>query len=139
MADQSGPARFQALFESALQDYERKTGITLAQHPLAVDLQDCHSIDDITTLLQGRTQAFSDFRERDRMMKAIKTTVSILNPLSDAASLADVVGLVRQNALIAFSTSLTFFRHHSHLPRQYRLVSVYYWMYVNSRAICRYR
>ena len=108
MADQSGSPRFQALFESALQAYESKTGITLDQHPLAVDLQDCHSIDDITTLLQGRTQAFSDFRERDRMLKAIKATVTILTPLSDAASLA--VGLVRQKALIACSTSLTLFQ-----------------------------
>ena len=53
MTDHSASHRFQALFESALQAYESKTGITLAQHPLAVDLQDCHSVDDITTLLQG--------------------------------------------------------------------------------------
>ena len=38
-------------------------------------------------------------------MKAIKTTVSILTPLSEAASLADAVGLVRQKAPIACSTS----------------------------------
>jgi len=101
MAGQSGSARFQALFESALQVYERKTGITLVQHPLAADLQNCHSIDDITTLLQGRAQAFSDLRERDRMMEAIKTTVSILTPLSDANFLADTVGLVCQKAPMA--------------------------------------
>jgi fungal STAND N-terminal Goodbye domain len=89
MAVQSGYARFQALFESALQAYEETTGIALAQHPLAVNLQ-CHSIDDTTTLLQGRAQAFSDSRQRDRIMRAIKNTVSILNLLSD------VVVLVRQ-------------------------------------------
>ena len=96
MDDKSGSARFQMIFESALQAYERKTGITLAQYPFVVDLQNCHTIDSITTLLQGRTQAFNDFRERDRMMKAIRTTVSILAPLSQAATFADAVGLVRQ-------------------------------------------
>jgi len=107
MADQSGSARFQALFESALEDYEKKTGITLSKHPLAVQLQSCHSEDDITDLLQGRAKAFDIFQEKDRMLKAIKVTVSILTPLSMAASLADAVGLVRQKAQVARSTSLT--------------------------------
>jgi hypothetical protein len=53
MAAQSGSARFQALFESALKDYEKKTGITLSKHPLAVQLQSCHSEHDITDLLQS--------------------------------------------------------------------------------------
>lgn len=101
MSDHSGSARFQELFESALQAYERMTGITLAQHALAVDLQSCHP--------SARLSAFSDFRERDRMMKAIKTTVAILTPVSDAPSLADSVGLVRHKALKACSTSPTFF------------------------------
>src|SRR5579863_3872160 len=100
MADQSGSARFQALYESALRAHEATTGIILAKHPLAVDLQSCHSTDDITTLLQRRVQAFSDFRQTDRMMKAIKNTVSILTRLSNAASLADAVGLVPQEPLM---------------------------------------
>jgi hypothetical protein len=126
-------SRLQALsFESALQAYEMKTGIMLAQHPLAADIQNHQSVDDITTLLQGRAQVFSDFRARDRMMKAIKTTVSLLIPLSDPACLtaSDATDLVRRKALMAYSISLTFFRHHSHLRRQYKLASVYYWMYV---------
>jgi hypothetical protein len=109
MADQSGSHRFQALFESALQAYGRKTGVTLAQHPLAVQLQSCHSVDDITTLLKERAQAFGNFRERDRMMKSIETTVSILTPLSDAAPLVDALGVVCQKALVACFTSLIIF------------------------------
>jgi hypothetical protein len=96
MADQSRSAHFQALFESALKAYERKTGITLAQHPLAVKLQSCHSVEDVTALLLGQAKAFSDFQANNRITKAIETTVSILTPLSDATSLADAVGLVRQ-------------------------------------------
>jgi len=53
MTDQSASARFHALLESALQDYEKKPGITLTDwdDSLAIQLQRCLSIDDITTLL----------------------------------------------------------------------------------------
>ena len=98
MTDQPGPARFQALLESALQDYEKAAGVTLAnwEDSLAIQLQDCHSIDDITTLLQDKTQAFNDLQQRDRIFKSIKATVSIFTPISTAASVADDAGLVRQ-------------------------------------------
>ena len=92
MADQSGSARFQDLFDSALRAYEKKTGFTLAQYPFAIELQNSQSVDDVATLLQGRAQAFSNFRESDRMMKAIRATVSVLTPLDQAASLASAIG-----------------------------------------------
>jgi hypothetical protein len=107
MADQSGSARLQDLFDLALQAYEKKTSIALAQHPLAVNLQNCQSVDDITTLLQSQAQAFNAFRESDRIMRAIKTIVSILAPLSGALSFANAVGSVRQKALRGCFTSLT--------------------------------
>jgi hypothetical protein len=94
MADQSRTTRFQALFESALQAYEKNAGVTLAQHPLVLQLEHCHSADDITTLLQSQAQGVSDLQAGDRIMKSIKKTLSIVVPLSTAASLA--VGLVRQ-------------------------------------------
>jgi hypothetical protein len=106
MTDQSGSAPFQALsFESALQAYRKQTGITLAQHPIAVDLQSRHSVEDVTTLLQGRALAVSDFRERHRMMKAIETTVTHLTPLSDITSLTEAADAVRQTTLMAFDIS----------------------------------
>jgi len=101
MTDQpAASARFQALLESALQDYEKKAGITLAdwEDSLAIQLQRCHSIDDVTTLLQDKTQAFNDLRQRDRIFKSIKATVSILTPISAVASVADDAGLVRQKS-----------------------------------------
>jgi hypothetical protein len=100
---------FRALFESALLGYEEKTGITLADHPLAVQLQSCHSVESITAFLQGQAQAISNIRENDRIMKSIKTSVSILSLLSTADSLADAFDLVRQKAVMACFTSLTGF------------------------------
>jgi len=100
MADHLGSAHFQALFESALQDYVKKTGITLAEHPLAVQLQSCNSVESIDNLVQGQAQAFSNFRESDRIAKSIKMAVSKLITYSAMAFLGDAFGLVRQNALM---------------------------------------
>ena len=131
MAHQSEPARFQALFESALQAYEKRTGLSLAQHPLAIKLQRCHTVEAITGLLQDQAQAFRDLQGIDKIMKSLETTVSMLSKLSSAASLAEAFGLVRQRALMACPTSLKFIYRHSHLPRRFRLVSQSYLTYVS--------
>ena len=112
MTDQPGSARFQALLESALQVYEKKGDIPLVdgEHSLAIRLQDCHSIDDIAALLQYKAQAFDNLQQRDRILKSIKATVSILTPISAVASVADGAGLVRQKVLkpcLAFLTVFT--------------------------------
>jgi len=111
MTDQPASARFQALLESALQDYKKKAGITSAdwENSLAIRLQCCHTIDDMTTLLQDKVQAFDDFRQRDRIFKSINATVSILTPFSTLASAADGAGLVRQKVLTACLAFLTIF------------------------------
>jgi len=101
MTDRSGPPHFQPLFESALQAYKKLTDITLTEHPLAVQLQSCDSAESITTtLLQGEPHAFSNFQEKDRITKSIKTIVSVLTTLSATPSLGDALGLVRQTALM---------------------------------------
>jgi hypothetical protein len=104
MAERPESARFRELFDTALQVYQKQTGIELSkdsEHPLAVQLQSLHSEDDITDLLQGRLNALDKFQQNDRMLKAIKATVSVLTPLSGTVSLADAVGLVRQGTLVA--------------------------------------
>ena len=96
MAYQPESARFQALFEPALQAYEKKAGVSLAQHPLAIKLQNCDSAEAVAGLLQDQARAFNDLQGSDKIMKSIKTTVSILSKLSCTVSLADTFGLVRQ-------------------------------------------
>jgi hypothetical protein len=131
MVDQSSSARCHALFESALQTYEKKTGIKLAEHPLVLQLQSCRSIDDISTLLQNQAQAVNNSQSSDRIMKSIKQTLSILNPLSEATSLADDADLVSQQTPVAGFRSLTaLFRRHLSRLQQYRLVSLSYSMYL---------
>ena len=95
MTGHSGSSRFPELFQSALQDYEKTTNISLAKHPLAERLQDCHSVDSITTFLQDQAREFGDFRGSDRILGSIKNTVSILCMLSDTATLRNAVYFVR--------------------------------------------
>ena len=94
MSDQPGPSRLQVLFQAALQDYERQTGIPLAKHPLAEQLQNCDSVESVTAVLREQTQAFSNFRGRDKVMELLKNTVSVLYKLSATADLGQAIGLV---------------------------------------------
>ena len=130
MTHQPASDRFQALLESALQEYEKQAGVILADRKdsLAIqELQLCHSIDDITTLLQVKTQAFNDVQQRDRTLKSIRATVSILTPISSVTSVADDVGLVGRKVMEACLAFLTcFYRHYSHMRKRYILLSVSY-------------
>jgi hypothetical protein len=94
MSDQLGVSRFQVLFEYALQDYERKTGITLVDHPLAGQLQTCQSAESVTALLQEQTRALSEFRESHKIMRSRKNVVSALSKISAAAALGQDFGTV---------------------------------------------
>ena len=87
MSGQSRPSRFRELFESALQDYEKTTNISLAKHPLAEQLQNHNSVESITTFLQDYARKFDDFPGSDRFMKSIKNIMSILCTLGDSVHL----------------------------------------------------
>ena len=107
MSDQSESFPFQALFESALHDYEKQTGIPLANHPLAGQLQNCQSLESVTTLLQEQARAFSQFRESDKITKSLKTVVLALSRVSATATLGHDIGMVCSRLMTSRSTSLT--------------------------------
>ncbi len=94
MGDQSGSSRFQVLFESALQDYEKQTGITLANHPLAQQLQICQTVESITDLLHEQARALSEYRGCDKIMKSLKSVVSFLSKVASTATLGQHFGMV---------------------------------------------
>ena len=85
MGDQSRSSRFQVVFESALYDYERQTGITLAEHPLARQLQACDAVESITALIREQAWAFSEFRESDKITALLEGVVSFLSRILAAA------------------------------------------------------
>jgi len=85
---------------SALEDYEKLTNISLAEHPLAKQLESCHSVESISSLLQDHARAFSELPGSDRILKSIRSIVSFLFKLSATAALCDNIGLVRQKTLM---------------------------------------
>jgi len=91
MAHQSGSSHLRGLFDAALQGYEKTTNITLAKHPLAEQIHNCHVVEPTTTFLQEKAQEFGDFRGSDKVKNAIKNIVSTLSVLSSTAILGDVV------------------------------------------------
>lgn len=87
MDDPYGPTRFSALFSSTLQAYTESTGISLAEHPLTLQLQNYHSVEAITALLQDQTRTSRNFGENDRPEGSAKKATSILSTLSVSAPL----------------------------------------------------
>ena len=110
MSDHSG--RLQVLFEAALQDYEEQTGIVLAKHPLAEQLQNCNSIESVTTVLREQTQAFGDFRGKDKVTKSLNNAVSVLHKLSATTEIGRAIGLVCPYTLIGCLIFLTLIQKH---------------------------
>jgi hypothetical protein len=110
MSDQPGSSHLKVLFEAALRDYESQTAIALAKHPLAERLQECHSAESITStaVLHEQTQAFNEFRGKEKVMKLLKNTVSVLYKLSACSKLGEVIGMVHLKALMGCSIRLTF-------------------------------
>jgi hypothetical protein len=96
MSDQSGSSHLRVLFETALDDYKKQTGIELTKHPLAECLQDCNSVESVTAILCEQAQGFEEFREKDKVLKPLKKVLTVLHGLSPAASFAhwQDVGLV---------------------------------------------
>ena len=101
MTDRSESPRFQDLFESALQYYEKQTGKPLASYTLAEQLQNCKSIESVTALLHAQALAFSKFRGSEKIIRSLKNIVSAV------AALCQVISMVSPWLLIGCSTSLT--------------------------------
>ena|ERR1700761_6943475 len=84
------------LFESALKEYEVRTGTKLLEHELVTRLNACDSAESIVKVLQAQAQEFQKYRGGDgKVMKWIKWTVHVLHTLSSGGSLGQ--GLVRLN------------------------------------------
>jgi hypothetical protein len=109
MASHSESTHCRALqvFESALQAYEKKTSITLAQHPLTLQLLNCHSIESVASFLQDQIPSSSAVGGSDRVIVSIKSMISILSNLSAASALAWANDMVYEiNALMTCPTPL---------------------------------
>ena len=86
------PSDFQSIFDTALYNYTKQTGINLATYPYARDLQHCQSADDLFNVLQDKAKQFQAYRDGNRkLVNCLKPVVQILHTVSgilgDAAAL----------------------------------------------------
>ena len=97
MSDEPGSSHLHVLFQTALDDYEKQTGIELARHPLAERLQDCNSVEAVTAILREQRHDLNKFQEKDKVLKPLKKVLTVLHIISSVPSVADFaqqVGLV---------------------------------------------
>jgi hypothetical protein len=103
MSQLSSSSSFQALFGAALQDYEKRTGISLVNHPFAKQLEECDSLDSITAILREQAKGFREFRgDNGKLMKSVKCSVDVLYILSISTVLGEGVGVVRPKQSLSF-------------------------------------
>jgi len=102
MGHSSSPSSFQALFNAALEDYRKKTGTKLPDHPLTKQLDKCDSVESISTLLEVQAREFREFRGEDgKIMKPVKRVVHVLYTLSTRPVFGEGVGPVCPKSLIS--------------------------------------
>jgi hypothetical protein len=84
-----------SLFETALNEFEKRAGTNLVQHQIIDKLVKCESADSVIDVLQEQAQAFRNFRGDDgKLMKWLKRTVNVLYTLSTSGVLGEGIGLV---------------------------------------------
>jgi hypothetical protein len=86
------PLEFQAIFDVALSNYTKQTGVNIATCPIAQTFQTCDSVDAILDLLQDTAKKFQTYRDGNRkLIDCIKPVVQVLHAVAaifgEAASL----------------------------------------------------
>jgi len=86
---------FQPIFDAALSEYAKQTGIDLATHPSAQILQNCDSSDAILDLLGDKAKQFQAYRDGNRkLINCLKPVVQVLHAVSailgEAATMASL-------------------------------------------------
>ncbi|KAH9956740.1 hypothetical protein BC827DRAFT_1385898, partial [Russula dissimulans] len=94
-----------SLFQVALDDFEKKSGINLVQHQIFNKLMTCQSVASIIDVLHEQTVALRNSRGDDhgKLMKWINRIVDILHTLSTNDALVEGVGLAFPPAKAVFS------------------------------------
>ena len=91
----NNPPELKSLFETALNEFEKRSGTNLAQHPIIGKLVNCESADSVIDVLQEQAQAFRNFRgDGGKLMTWLKGTVNVVYTLSTSGVLGGAISLV---------------------------------------------
>jgi hypothetical protein len=86
-------SNYQAIFDSALEVYKKKTGKDLTSHPLLRTFETCNSPDDVLDVLQAQILAPGKPQSSgDKLLERLNPTINVLNAFS--ATIGGGVGLV---------------------------------------------
>ena len=83
------------IFDSAIQAYKKKTGNDITTHPLATELQSCHSLDAVLAILRNQASAIGQSHgghDSENLSNWLIPTVNVLHAFS--ATLGEGVGPV---------------------------------------------
>jgi hypothetical protein len=84
-----------SLFETALNDFEKRTGTNLVQHEIIDKLVNCESADSIMDVVQQQAQAFRKFRgDGGKLLMWLNRTAKVLYTLSTSDVVKEGVSLV---------------------------------------------
>ncbi|KAI9432713.1 hypothetical protein H4582DRAFT_2132050 [Lactarius indigo] len=73
-----------SILDAALSEYKKETGSQLIDHPLAIELQRCDSVDAVLAIIRHQAETFQQFRDGDqRLMKWISPVVDVLYTFSE--------------------------------------------------------
>ena len=99
MMNDPSSARLHLLFDASLQSYEKQTRLKLVDHPLVLELENCHTVDSIMEVLQNKACTFTRFREDGgKIMRSVKRVVHVLHALSTNSVLGEGCALVCRTA-----------------------------------------
>ena len=126
ISSSSTSSTFQLIFDAALSDYTKQTGIDLVTHPSAQALQNCRSADAVLDLLQGKGRAkqFQVYRDGNRkLIDCLRQVVQVLHTVSGILNEA-ATSVSTAILLVLFGThfNASDFRFHSNLQKQSSLV-----------------
>jgi hypothetical protein len=76
MSQQSSSSAFQALFNTALQDYKNKTGVVQLTAPLPSKSR--NATRSIITILGAQARIFREFRDHGKRMNSLERLVDVL-------------------------------------------------------------
>ena len=82
-----------SIFNAALQAYKKKTGKDITSHPLATELQSCHSPDTVLAVLRSQIPSVDQSQSgEERFAKSLTPIINVLYTFT--ATLGNGVGLV---------------------------------------------
>ena len=112
-------SNFQFIFDAALSDYLKQTGVDLIKYPFAEKLQNCQSADAIIELFQDKANQFKEYRDgNSKLINCLNPVVKVIHAFSGV--LGEAAGVV--SLLFAYN-QITFYVLCIQMPFQAIFVS----------------